>query len=264
MEDMGDDGSHGGGAQLTVAVVGGTGTLGRQIVETLRARGHDARALARHVPDYPVDLTTGEGLVAALNGCDAVIDASNGFGSKAGVATLVEGSRRLLTAEHAAGVGHHVAISIVGCDSAPMSYYQIKVRQEAVVEAGPVPWTIVRATQFHTFVDGLMRQAVRVGVVPLLKTPLQPVDVGEVAAFVAEVAAGRARRDRVQIAGPEIADADEFARAWRAARHSRAIPLRIPLPGKLGRALRAGALTNPNPDASGTVRFVDWLAIQHG
>ncbi|HEY5221965.1 MAG TPA: NAD(P)H-binding protein [Microbacteriaceae bacterium] len=239
---------------MTVAVVGGTGTIGSGIVESLRARNIDVRVLSRKSPDYPVDLRSGAGLAAALNGCDTVVDASNGAAS-----TLVDGSRRLLAAEEAASVGHHVAISIVGCDLAPMSYYGIKVRQEQVVEAGAVPWTIVRATQFHTLFQAMFASAARAGITPKVRAMVQPVDVGDVAAFVAEVASGSPRHARVQIAGPEIMDARDLASSWRSATHSRAIFLPLRVPGKLGRALRDGALTTDDPDARGTIRFADWL-----
>lgn len=120
----------------------------------LRSRGHDVRVLSRSSPEYRVDLTTGEGLAEALAGCDAVVDASNSQSSaKQAARTLVEGSRRLLAAEEAAGVGHHVCVSIVGCDQLPMGYFKVKADQEAVVEHGPVPWTVVRATQFHELMD---------------------------------------------------------------------------------------------------------------
>ncbi|WP_308466480.1 SDR family oxidoreductase [Rathayibacter soli] len=239
---------------MTVAVVGGTGTLGRQVVAGLRSRGADVRVLSRKSPDYPVDLRSGGGLAEALSGCDTVVDASNGATS-----TLVDGSGRLLAAEQSAGVGHHVAISIVGCDRAPMSYYKIKVRQEQVVEAGPVPWTIVRATQFHNLIDTMFTSSARVGVLPKVRALVQSVDVSEAAAFIADTATGGPLRARVQIAGPQLNDARELAQLWRLATHSRAVSVPIHVPGKLGRALREGALTNEHPDARGTIRFADWL-----
>jgi uncharacterized protein YbjT (DUF2867 family) len=100
---------------MRVAIVGGTGMLGRQVAQELRARGHQVRTLSRHSPD----LTTGEGLDVALAGCDVVVDASNDA-SKRAAETLVEGTRRLLAAEERAGVGHHVGVSIVGCECVPL------------------------------------------------------------------------------------------------------------------------------------------------
>lgn len=107
---------------MRIAIAGGTGTLGRNVAEELRSRGHQARVLSRSSPDHRVDLTTGEGLDEALKGCDAVVDASNASSAKQAVRTLVEDTRRLLAAEETAGVGHHVCVSVVGCDRVPMSY----------------------------------------------------------------------------------------------------------------------------------------------
>jgi len=224
---------------LTIAVAGGTGTLGRRVTEELRSRGHDVRVLSRRSPDYRVDLTTGDGLAAALAGCDVVIDASNDA-SKHAARTLVEGSRRLLAAGQAAGVRHHVCVSIVGCDQVPMGYFRAKLDQERVVERGPVPWSLVRATQFHELVAATLAPAARWRVLPVPRAALQPVACAEVARAVADVAEGPAHLDRLEVG-------------------RRALLLGVPLPGRLGRALRAGALTTGRPDVSGTTGFAAWL-----
>ncbi len=136
---------------MTIAIVGGTGMLGRRVAAELEARGNQVRPLSRHAPEYRVDLATGDGLGPALAGCDVVVDASNSSARKpAGI--LVDGSRRLLEAEAAAGVKHHVCVSIVGCDQVPMGYYRAKSDQERVVGQGVVPWSIVRSTQSHELV----------------------------------------------------------------------------------------------------------------
>ncbi|MGD0557793.1 MAG: NAD(P)H-binding protein [Streptosporangiaceae bacterium] len=121
---------------MRIAIAGGTGTLGRHVVDELRERGHDVRALSRRSLDFPVDLTTGAGLAEALEGCEVVVDAANASSGKRSSATLVAGSRRLLAAEQKAGVKHHVCVSIVGCDKVPMGYYAVKVQQERVVAGG--------------------------------------------------------------------------------------------------------------------------------
>jgi nucleoside-diphosphate-sugar epimerase len=110
---------------MRIAIVGGTGTLGRHVTAELAARGHDVRVLSRGSAQHPVDLVTGQGLAAALDGCAVVIDASNASAPKRAAQVLVEGSRRLLAAEQQAGVSHHVGISIVGCERVPMGYYRI-------------------------------------------------------------------------------------------------------------------------------------------
>jgi uncharacterized protein YbjT (DUF2867 family) len=243
---------------LRIAVAGGTGTLGRHVTKELRSRGHDVRVLSRRSPDYPVDLTTGDGLAVAVAGCDVVVDVSNDA-SKRAAHTLVDGSCRLLAAGQAAGVDHHVAVSIVGCDRVPVGYFRVKLEQERVVERGPVPWSLVRATQFHELVAATLAPAARWRVLPVPRAALQPVASAEVARAVADVAAGAPRLGRFEVAGPEVADARELARSWRSVTGRRALLIPVRLPGRLGRALRAGALTAERPDVSGTTSFAVWL-----
>jgi uncharacterized protein YbjT (DUF2867 family) len=249
---------------MRIAVTGGTGTIGRHVVAELAARGHEVRALSRHAEQHPVDLRTGAGLSAALAGVEVVVDASNASSStQAARATLVDGTRRLLAAERDAGVRHHVLVSIVGCHDVPMAYYGVKVEQEDVVTRGEVPWTIVAATQFHEFVDDLLGTAARRGVVPLLRAPVRLVAAADAAAAVADAATREPLHGTTTVAGPDVQDLRDVARAWRAATGTRALTVRVPLPGRLGRALRAGGLTDPRPDARGTTTFDDWLAARH-
>jgi uncharacterized protein YbjT (DUF2867 family) len=244
---------------MRVAVAGGTGTIGRRVAALLARDGHEVRALSRRAHDYPVDLTTGAGLDAALEGCGVVVDASNGPPSGKARAVLVEGSRRLLAAEARAGVGHHVCVSIVGIEHVPMAYYRVKVEQERVVESAGVPWTIVRSTQFHDLLGALLAAAGRRHILPAARAQLQPVDVEEAADAVAAVATRGPSRKRTTVAGPEVHDLRELARMWRESTGRRAIEVPIPLPGKLGRALREGRLTCAEPDVRGTRTFAAWL-----
>jgi uncharacterized protein YbjT (DUF2867 family) len=229
--------------------------LGRHVTEALTERGHEVRVLSRKSPDHPVDLTTGSGLEAAIEGCDVVVDASNNA-SRHAADTLVGGSRRLLAAEAAAGVGHHVCVSIVGCDLVPFGYYRAKVEQEKVVEDGPVPWSIVRATQFHEFAAGLL------GISPVIPVPggkVQTVASAEVAVAVADAAECPALGKRLSVAGPEIVEIGALVREWKSITGSHSLRLPIPVPGKMGRAIRAGALTTAHPDVRGTLTFGAWL-----
>ena len=248
---------------MNIAIVGGTGTLGRQVVSQLRAHGHEVRVLSRNAPEFPVDLTTGVGLDKALVGCDVVVDASNNA-SRTASATLVDGTRRLLAAGQQAGVAHHVCVSVLGCELVPVAYFKVKAEQENVVEQGSVPWTIVRATQFHEYVAAMMDAAARYGVVPVPRAVLQPVASAEVAAIVADIAADGPRRGRVQIAGPGVASVADLARTWRRAAGRRAVLVPLPLPGALGRALRGGVLTSAHPDVRGRQTFEDWTTAQGG
>jgi uncharacterized protein YbjT (DUF2867 family) len=245
---------------MRIAVAGGTGTVGRRLVARLARDGHEVRALSRHAAEHPIDLTTGAGLDAALAGCEVVIDASNGPPSPKARAVLVEGSRRLLDAEQRAGVAHHVCVSIVGIEDVPLAYYRIKLEQERVVEAGGIPWTIVRSTQFHDLVGSLLSAAARILILPAASARFQPIDVEEAAAAIADVASAPPRGSRVNVAGPEVLELRALGRLWREATGRRTLEVPIPLPGKLGRALREGRLTTAEPDVRGQVTFAAWLA----
>jgi uncharacterized protein YbjT (DUF2867 family) len=246
---------------MRIAVVGGTGTLGRHIVTNLVQREHEVRVLSRSSPDFPVDLVSGSGLDKALDGCAAVVDASNASSPKRAAQVLVEGTRRLLTAGQHAGVSHHVCISIVGCERVPMGYYRVKTEQEQAIERGPVPFSIVRATQFHELAAAALAAAGKYRVLPVPRMRLQTVAAAEVATVVADVTEGEPR-GRVQVAGPEIATARELARTWRAVTGRAALMLPLPVPGRIGRALRDGALTADDADVLGTITFANWLSAR--
>ncbi|RKN43000.1 NAD-dependent epimerase/dehydratase family protein [Streptomyces hoynatensis] len=251
------------GARLTVAVAGGTGTLGREVAGELRRHGHEVRVLSRRSAEYRVDLATGEGLADALAGCDVVVDAANNPSSAKGARlTLVEGTRHLLAAGAPAGVRHHVCVSLLGCERVPVGYNRVKEEQERLVTEGPLPWSIVRAAQFHELVGRMFTTAGRRRVLPVPGALLQPVAAAEVAAVVAEVAEGPEARGRVTVAGPEVVNARALARTWRSLTGRRALLLPVRVPGRAGRALRAGALTDERPDYRGSATFADWVMSQ--
>jgi uncharacterized protein YbjT (DUF2867 family) len=248
---------------MTIAIVGGTGTLGRQVAAELEARGHKVRTLSRHAPEYRIDLATGDGLGPALTGCDVVVDASNSASRKpAGI--LVDGSRRLLEAEAAAGVTHHVCVSMVGCDQVPMSYFQVKADQERVVSQGAVPWSIVRSTQFYELVGTVIAAAGRWRVLPMPPGVLQPVACADAARAIADVAESAPLNRSLTVAGPEVCEVRDLARTWREVTGHHAVLIPMPVPGTVGRALRSGALTAPRPDVRGATGFADWLRTAPG
>ncbi|MBB2902395.1 uncharacterized protein YbjT (DUF2867 family) [Kineococcus radiotolerans] len=243
---------------MRIAIAGGTGTVGRHVVDVAREHGHEAVVLARSTG---VDLVAGTGLGGALAGVDAVVDVTSvGTGSARvarGFFTAVTGN--LLAAEEDAGVGHHLALSIVGVDRAPHGYYAGKAAQEEQVAGGRVPWTLLRTTQFHEFAGQLHGRAAfgPVHLVPVMRS--QPVAAREVAQrLVALAERGPAGRVR-DLAGPEVLAMAAAARSWARATGRRGLVLALPLPGGFGRALRDGTLL-PGLDADrGELTFGRWL-----
>jgi uncharacterized protein YbjT (DUF2867 family) len=243
---------------MRIAVAGGTGTVGRHVVDVVGERGHEAVVLSRA---HGVDLVAGTGLDAVLDGVDAVVDVTSVMtqSGKRAVRFFRAVTTNLLAAEARAGVGHHVALSVVGCDRAPEGHYAGKVAQEELVTAGPVPWTLLRATQFHEFAGQLHAQLAfgPVHAVPVMRA--QPVAAREVAErLVALVEAGPAGRV-ADLAGPEVLRMTDMVRGFARATGRGGVVLPVPLPGRLGRAFRDGTLL-PGPTADRGVRTFDrWL-----
>ncbi|HEX4307318.1 MAG TPA: NAD(P)H-binding protein [Solirubrobacterales bacterium] len=251
---------------MTIAVVGGTGTLGSLVVADLLGRGERVAVLSRRPAGAPagaehcrVDLTSGEGLDLALDGVTAVIDAANS--QKAAEETLVAGTARLLEAGARAGVRNHVAISIVGIDRVPISYYKAKLAQEEAILAGEVPWTLLRATQFHQLLDSTLAGAARFGLRPTGRIKVQPIDPAVVAARLADAALTAPAGRLPDLGGPRVQTLGELSATWAAARGGHRVPVRVPAWGKIGKALAAGALCDERGAAPGE-DFEEWL--RHG
>ena len=246
---------------MRIAVAGGTGTMGRHAVEAARARGHEVVVLSR---SNGVDLVTGRGLDEALRGVEAVIDASNltSTSTKKVTAFFTGVTRNLLAAEERAGVRHHVTPSIVGVDRAPYGYYAAKVAQERAVESGAVPWTILRATQFHEFA-GQMLDVLSVGGLHLApRGRSQPVAAREVGARLVELAEGDPAGHVPDLAGPREERLDDMVREYAKAMGVKGPVLSVSLPGKQMAAIRRGeALPGPDAMIAGPT-FDEWLAEQ--
>lgn len=250
---------------MKVAVVGGTGVLGKPLVGELAARGDEVLALSRKAPrrlpegvaHRRVDLTTGEGLAEALAGVEAIVGAANTKSQLNAAPVMVEGTKLVLGAAAAAGVRHYVGISIVGCDRVPIPYYKVKVAEEEAIATGGIPWSLLRATQFHSLIGWAFEQAGRLRVVPTGSARLQPIDAAVVAKRLAEVAHAEPAGRLGDLAGPRMQTLTELARAWRDAGHG-GLPLRLPMVGRIGRPVREGALCNTN--AGGGPTFEQWLA----
>ncbi|MCM0674237.1 NAD(P)H-binding protein [Micromonospora phytophila] len=256
---------------MRVLVTGAGGRLGREVLPRLRDEGWAVRATSRRartgLPEewVVVDLATGEGVAEAVAGVDAVLHLASAPNQGRRTHEVdVLGTRRLVAAAGQAGVRHLVYVSIVGVDRVPIAYYRHKLAAEQVVAAGPVPWTVLRATQFPEFLDEMLRGVSRLGPVigdrGVLAQPVDPRDVADRLAW--RLAAGPLRGVE-EYGGPEVLRFDEAVRAWNAARRSRRPLLPLRLPGKVGRALRAGGLvTGATP--RGTRSWADHLADTYG
>lgn len=241
-----------------IAVAGGTGLVGAMVVEEVRRTGATPVVIAR---SRGIDLTTGAGLAAALDGVDAVIDASNvdTLSAKRSVAFFEAATGRLLDTGAAAGVRHHVALSIVGCDRVDLPYYLGKRRQEELVAAGPVPWSVLRATQFHEFAGQLVERSPRPFAMAL-RMRTQPVAAREVAAALVAVALGEPGGLLPDLGGPRPEDMGRMVRDVVRARGTRRLVVPVPMAGKAGRQVTQGGLLPGTGATLGTMTFDDWLA----
>jgi uncharacterized protein YbjT (DUF2867 family) len=194
---------------MKIVVIGGTGLIGSKTVAILRQRGHEVVAAS---PNSGVNTITGEGLKEALAGAQVVVDLANSpsFEDKAVLEFFETSGRNLLAAEAAAGVGRHVALSIVGVDRSDNGYFRAKVAQEKLIEASGVPYAIVRSTQFLEFLGAIADSSADGSVVKISPGLFQPIASDDVAAFVADVALAEPRNGIVEIAGPERAPFNEI------------------------------------------------------
>jgi uncharacterized protein YbjT (DUF2867 family) len=248
---------------MRILVSGGSGVLGHQVVERLVSAGQNPIVLSRRASRLPGwvrgDIATGEGLPEALAGVDVVVHAASAAAEFTRIkATDVEGTRRLVAAAEAAGVKHLIYISIVGVGSVPYFYYRAKAAAEATIKGGTVPWTILRATQFHELIDRIFRASRGPFVFVPRSISFQPVDSGDVAERLAELATSSPAGLLDDFGGPEILTSRELAQAWLARRGLRKSIVGIPVPGRTGRGFRAGQHLCPDRRQGG-VTWHDWI-----
>jgi uncharacterized protein YbjT (DUF2867 family) len=244
---------------MKIVVIGGTGLIGSKVVTMLREQGHEAVPAS---PRLGINTLTGEGLPEALASASAVVDVSNSpsFEEKAVLAFFETSTRNLLAAEAAAGVGHHVALSIVGIDRSPDNgYFKAKIAQEKLIEAGPIPYSIVRATQFFEFIDGIADAATTGNEVHMPPVAFQPMAADDVARAVAGVAMGSPLNGRREIAGPERLRFDEVIRRRLSARHDPRQVIADPQAAYFGSVPSEQSLVPLNGAQLGTIRYEDWL-----
>jgi uncharacterized protein YbjT (DUF2867 family) len=249
--------------RLHIAVAGGTGWIGRMVVTAAGNAGHDTVVLARSTG---VDLVSGQGVAEALRGADVVIDVANLNSNSAAKATsfFETTTRNLLAAEAEAGVGHHVVLSIVAVDRVDVGYYVAKRRQEEIALAGPIPVSILRATQFFEFAVQMTGHAVG-PFVPAPRLISRPVAAREVAAELVRIAAGPPLGENIeQIAGPEELRIDKLVRDAIRTRGLRRIAVPIRFPGKAGREQANGGLLPRGEVLVGRTRYAEWLSSADG
>ena len=243
---------------MKIAVIGGTGLIGSQVVKILNAGGHEA---VPHSPSTGLDLLSGQGLAEALNGADVVVNLTNSpTFDEASPAFFQKTMDNLLAAAQAAGVGHAVILSIVGADLVPgLVYYRAKVLQEDILKSGPVPYSIVRATQFYEFVDAALSWTADENTVRLPATLVQPMASADVAQAVADVSVGPALQGTRSVAGPEVFPLDELGRITLAARGDHRTVVTDNSAGMFA-AATGDALIAKDDTIIATTTYREWLA----
>ncbi|MEU0477919.1 SDR family oxidoreductase [Streptosporangium sp. NPDC006013] len=243
---------------MKIVVIGGTGLIGSKLVTKLGEHGHEAVAAA---PNTGVNTLTGEGLAEVLTGAQVVIDVSNSpsFEDTAVLKFFETSTRNLLAAEAAAGVGHHVALSVVGTERLPESgYFRAKIAQEKLIENSSIPYSIVHATQFFEFVRSIADAATDGGTVRMAPVLFQPIAGDEVAQAVGRISVGSPVNGRVEVAGPERFRMDEFFRDALAARDDPREVVTDPHARYFGAELGEGTLVPAGDAILGETRYGDW------
>jgi uncharacterized protein YbjT (DUF2867 family) len=249
-----------GGNNMKIVVIGGTGLIGSKLVTKLSALGQEAVAAS---PNTGVNTLTGEGLAEVLKGAQVVVDVSNSpsFADAAVLEFFETSTRNLLSYEAAAGVSHHVALSVVGSERLPESgYLRAKVAQENLIEEGPIPYTIVRATQFFEFTKRIADEATvdnRVFLPPVL---FQPIAADDVASALCKVATSSPLNSKIEIAGPEAFRFDELIRQRLSALNDSREVVADPQARYFGAELSERSIVPGDTAQLGEIHFADWLS----
>jgi uncharacterized protein YbjT (DUF2867 family) len=245
---------------MQIVVIGGSGLIGSKLVGKLSEAGHDALAAS---PNSGVDIITGEGLAEALEGAQVVVDVANApaWDDAAVLDFFQTSARNISSAEAVAGVGHHVTLSVVGADRLPDSgYLRAKVAQEELVKAGPIPYTIVRATQFFEFIGRIADSSTDGDTVLLSPALVQPEAADDVASTLADVAVGSPLNDTVELAGPEAFPLDQLARRVLNARGDARRVVADPHVRYFGAELDDRSLVPGEGARIAPTHFEDWLS----
>ena len=247
---------------MNVVIIGGSGLIGTKLAARLREAGHAVTAAS---PSSGVNSVTGEGLAQALSGAQVVVDVSNSpsFADDAVMQFFQASTRRLLAAEAAAGVRHHVALSVVGLERLPDSgYFRAKLAQESLIEAGTQPYTLVRATQFLEFLGAIAQAGSEGPVVRLSGAQIQPIAADDVAQALADVATGAPLNGRLEIGGPETYRIDALIRRVLQARGDARTVVTDDAASYFGARLSPTALIAGPQARLGRTTLDAWLAAQ--
>lgn len=242
-----------------IVVIGGSGLIGSKVVKNLRQQGHEVVAAS---PSTGVNALTGEGLEAALAGADVVVDVANSpsFEDTAVLNFFETSGRNLQAAEKAAGVKHHIALSVVGTERLLASgYFRAKIAQEKLIQASPVPYTIVRATQFFEFVGSIAQSATQGESVRLPSALMQPIVSDDVAAALTDIAGDEPLNGMIEIAGPDLIPMDELIRKYLKANGDEREVITDESVGYFGTPVDDQSLTPGEEARLGPTRFEDWL-----
>jgi uncharacterized protein YbjT (DUF2867 family) len=253
---MGDTGV----SNMKIVVIGGSGLIGKKVVNNLRQQGHEVVAAS---PSSGVNTVTGEGLAQALAGAQVVVDVANApsWEDKAVLEFFEKSGRNLLAAEAAAGVGHHLALSVVGTDRLLASgYFRAKMAQENLIKASSIAYTIVRATQFFEFVGAIVQSATEGQTVRVPPALMQPIAADDVAAAMAEAALAKPLNGTVELAGPEPIRQDELVRQFLSKTGDARTVVADPKALYYGLAMNDQSLMPGDHPHLGPTRFADWLS----
>jgi uncharacterized protein YbjT (DUF2867 family) len=251
-----------------ILVTGGNGSLGKQIVAQLLEKNHRVRVMSRKPAPTNLatglewsqaDLKTGLGLAEALQDIEVIVHAASSPVKSRQVD--IEGTRNLLERATQAGVGQIVYISIVGIDRIPYSYYKNKLACEELIKTGSLPWSTLRATQFHTLLDLAFKFLTKLPLVAVVPRgfKFQPIAPAEVAARLVELVEQGPGGQAADLGGPEVLLIEDMLRSWLKRRDKKRFVLAVPLPGKLAKAFRAGYNTCPDQPQRGQITWDDWL-----
>lgn len=244
---------------MKIVVIGGSGLIGSKVVKNLTQQGHEVVAAS---PSTGVNTITGEGLTEALKGAQVVIDVANApaWDDQAVMSFFETSGHNLLAAEVAAGVKHHVALSVVGTERLLTSgYFRAKMAQESLIKSSTIPYTIVRATQFFEFVEGIAKAATEGQTVRVPAALMQPIVSDDVACFVADIALEQPTNAMIEVAGPEPIRQDELVRQFLDATDDPRTVVTDPSARYWGIALNDQSLTPGSTPRLGRTRFSDWL-----